>query len=130
MVKSISSRSQAKAQKVADKHGIPSFYDSYSAMLADTSLDAMYNPLPNHLHVPKTIEAIKTGKHALCEKPIALNSREVQDMINTVRAYHDLKVMEALMYRFHPQWARTNSMVDEGKIGSLQTIGSFFSLKF
>jgi predicted dehydrogenase len=127
MVKSIASRTSSKAKKTARQLGIPDFHGSYTALLADPSVDAVYNPLPNHLHVPQTIEALKAGKHVLCEKPIALDSSEAKILHTAIRDFPDLKVMEAFMYRFHPQWRRAKSMIDEGKIGMLQTVESFFS---
>lgn len=126
-VSAISSRSATKAKEVADELGIPNVYGSYDALLADPEIDAIYNPLPNHLHVPKTIEAMKAGKHVLCEKPIALDAEEVQKLKDASMAYPDMKVMEAFMYRFHPQWKKTKSLVQNGAIGELQTIESFFS---
>lgn len=126
-VSAISSRSAQKAKEVADELGIPSVYGSYDALLADPEIDAIYNPLPNHLHVSKTIEAMKAGKHVLCEKPIALDAKEVQKLKDAAMAYPDIKVMEAFMYRFHPQWKKTKSLVQNGAIGELQTIESFFS---
>lgn len=126
-VEAIASRSLSKARNLAEQLQIPNCYGSYGALLAEASVDAIYNPLPNHLHVPKTIEALQANKHVLCEKPIALNSREAQELVNVSRNHPELKVMEAFMYRFHPQWKKAKSWVDNGKIGKLQTIESFFS---
>jgi predicted dehydrogenase len=83
--------------------------------------------LPNHLHVPWSIKALQAGKHVLCEKPIALTSAEGQTLVDVARQYPHLKVMEAFMYRFHPQWQRARQLVLEGDIGELRTIQSFFS---
>jgi predicted dehydrogenase len=126
-VVAISSRSSTKAQKAAEKLNIPRYYSSYEDLLADPEIDAIYNPLPNHLHVPQTIRALEADKHVLCEKPIALDAEEAQELLDISKKYPELKVMEAFMYRFHPQWIRTKSMVEEGEIGKLQTIESFFS---
>lgn len=126
-VEAISSRSSSRAEQAAKKLNIPRFHGSYKDLLADPSVDAIYNPLPNHLHVPKTIEALQAGKHVLCEKPIALDTEGAQKLLNASRKFPNLKVMEGFMYRFHPQWVQAKSMIEEGKIGSLQTIESFFA---
>ncbi|MCB1715038.1 MAG: Gfo/Idh/MocA family oxidoreductase, partial [Candidatus Competibacteraceae bacterium] len=100
----IASRSPERAQQAADRLGIGKAYGSYEALLADPDIDAIYNPLPNHLHVPLTVQALQAGKHVLCEKPIALNTAEAQTLVDAAAGYPQLKVMEAFMYRFHPQW--------------------------
>jgi predicted dehydrogenase len=107
--------------------GIPRAYGSYEELLSDPEVDAVYNPLPNHLHVPWSIKALQAGKHVLCEKPIALTSKEAQELLDASQVYPHLKVMEAFMYRFHPQWQRARQLVAEGEIGELQTIQSFFA---
>lgn len=127
IVKGIASRSREKAENAANKLDIPDAYSSYNKLLADKSIDAIYNPLPNHLHVPKTLEALEASKHVLCEKPIALNSQEAEEFLRQAKEYPNLKVMEAFMYRFHPQWTKAKSLVSEGEIGSLKTVSSFFS---
>lgn len=126
-VSAIASRSKEKASQAAQKLNIQKEYDSYKDLLADKSIDAIYNPLPNHLHVPITIEALKAGKHVLCEKPLSLNNREAQKLLQNANEYPDLKVMEAFMYRFHPQWKKAKSLVEGGEIGELKTVNSFFS---
>lgn len=123
----IASRDESTAQAAADRLGIPKVYGSYEAMLADPEIDAIYNPLPNHLHVPWSIKAIETGKHVLCEKPIGLTSVEAQQLAEVATQHPHLKVMEAFMYRFHPQWQRAAEIVRSGGIGELKTINSFFS---
>src|SRR5712691_6787733 len=125
----IASRSLEKARAAAAQLGIPKAYGSYEELLADPEIDAIYNPLPNHLHVPWSIKALQAGKHVLCEKPIALTSAEGQTLVDVARQYQhpNLKVMEAFMYRFHPQWQRARQLVLEGVIGELRTIQSFFS---
>jgi predicted dehydrogenase len=123
----IASREPAKAKSAAQKLGIPKAYGSYAELLADPGIEAIYNPLPNHLHVPWSIRALQAGKHVLCEKPIGLSSAEGQQLADAARRYPHLKVMEAFMYRHHPQWQRARSIVREGGIGTLRTIQSFFS---
>ena len=123
----IASRTLENARATATQLGIPRAYGSYEELLADPEIDAIYNPLPNHLHVPWSIKALQAGKHVLCEKPIALTAAEAQTLADTARQYPHLKVMEAFMYRFHPQWERAQQLVQTGKIGTLRTIQSFFS---
>lgn len=126
-VKAIASRSDDRARKAADKLNISRWYGSYDDLLTDPEIDAIYNPLPNHLHVPQTLRALENGKHVLCEKPIAMDSDEAEKLLDAVHEYPNLKVMEAFMYRFHPQWIRAKSIVRDGEIGKLQTINTFFS---
>ncbi len=123
----LASRDKAAARAAAAELGIPRSYGSYEALLADPDIDAIYNPLPNHLHVPWTIRALEAGKHVLCEKPIALTAAEAQGLVDAAARYPHLKVMEAFMYRFHPQWVRIKAIVDGGGVGELKTINSFFS---
>jgi predicted dehydrogenase len=126
-VVAISSRDVNAARKAAKQLGIPKAYGSYEELLADPDIDAVYNPLPNHLHVPWSIKALEAGKHVLCEKPLALTSAEAQSLVDAAKKFPHLKVMEAFMYRHHPQWQRAKKMVNDGKIGTLRTIQSFFS---
>src|SRR5262245_39611191 len=126
-IAAIASRDLAKAQAAAARLGIPKAYGSYEELLADPEIDAVYNPMPNHLHVPWSIKALEAGKHVLCEKPIALSSAQAQELVDAAKQYPALKVMEAFMYRHHPQWQRTKAIVSVGGIGSLRTIHSFFS---
>jgi len=123
----IASRQLEKAQAAARRLGIEKAYGSYEELLADCDVDAVYLPLPNHLHVPWAIKALKAGKHVLCEKPIGLNAAEAQELLETSRKFPRLKVMEAFMYQHHPQWQWAKKKVFEGKIGELRTIQSFFS---
>ena len=123
----IASRDLASAKKAAKELGLPKAYGSYEEMLQDPEIDAVYNPLPNHLHVPWTIKALEAGKHVLCEKPLALTTKEAQKLLEASQKFPKLKVMEAFMYRHHPQWVRAKKLVNQGKIGSLRTIQSFFS---
>jgi predicted dehydrogenase len=95
--------------------------------LNDAGIDAVYIPLPNHLHVPWALKALQAGKHVLCEKPIALSSAEAAQLLQAARQTPQLVIMEAFMYRFHPQWVQAKKWVQEGKVGVLKTIHSFFS---
>jgi len=122
----IASRQLEKAQAAAKRLSIEKAYGSYEELLADCDIDAVYIPLPNHLHVPWAIKALKAGKHVLCEKPIGLNAAEAQELLEASRKFPRLKVMEAFMYRYHPQWQWVKQRVSEGKIGELRTI-QFFS---
>lgn len=126
-VVAIASRTQARADAAAKQLGIPAAHGSYEALLADPNVDAIYNPLPNHGHVPWSIRAIQAGKHVLCEKPIALTSAEAGALIAAAKQHPRIKVMEAFMYRHHPQWIRAKQIVAEGGIGALRTVHSFFS---
>ena len=123
----IASRNLEKAQAAARQLGIPKAYGTYEELLADPHIDAVYIPLPNHLHVPWSIKALDAGKHVLCEKPIGLTVAQAQELLNAAQKRPHLKVMEAFMYRHHPQWQRARQLVVEGKIGDLRTVQSFFS---
>lgn len=126
-VSAIASRSLARAQAVAEQFGIAKPYGNYEDLLADSDIDVVYIPLPNHLHVSWSIRALEAGKHVLCEKPVALSSAEARQLLDAAGRYPHLKVMEAFMYRFHPQWQHAKKLVLEGDIGELRTIHSFFS---
>ena len=126
-VTAIASRDLARAQFEARQLGISRAYGSYEELLADPHIDAIYNPLPNHLHVLWSIKALEAGKHVLCEKPIAPTVAEAQKLVDAAKQYPNLKVMEAFMYRFHPQWLLARQLVRDGKIGVLRTVQSFFS---
>lgn len=126
-VAAIASRDAERAAAAARRLRIPKAYGSYEELLADPAIDVVYIPLPNHLHVPWTIAALEAGKHVLVEKPIGLSSEEGRRLVAAAAQYPKLKVMEAFMYRFHPQWQRTRAIVAEGGIGELRTIQSFFS---
>ncbi|MGA2599822.1 MAG: Gfo/Idh/MocA family oxidoreductase [Bryobacteraceae bacterium] len=125
-VTGIASRDIAKAEKAAADIGIRKAYGSYEALLADPEIDAVYNPLPNHLHVPWSIKAAEAGKHVLCEKPIAMSSAECRDLI-AARGRTGVKIGEAFMVRLHPQWLRTHAVIHSGRIGELRSILGFFS---
>ena len=122
----IASRDGEKVKKIAGELGIPKAYGSYEDLLTDGSVDAIYNPLPNHLHVPVTIQCMHAGKHVLCEKPVAINTNEVNELIK-VRDQQKVKVGEAFMVRTHPQWITTRQLIRQGEIGDLKSIQGFFS---
>jgi len=126
-VTTIASRQLEKAQAAACQLGIEKAYGSYEELLADPDIDAVYIPLPNHLHIPWAIKALNAGKHVLCEKPIGLSATETQKLLDTARKFPRLKVMEAFMYRHHPQWQWAKQQAAQGKIGEVRTIQSFFS---
>jgi predicted dehydrogenase len=123
----IASRDLARARAVAAEHGIARAYGSYDELLADPEVDAIYNPLPNHLHVPWSIRALEAGKHVLCEKPIAMTAREAETLLAAARRHPRQKIMEAFMYRLHPQWQRTVAIVRDRGVGSPQIIQTLFS---
>lgn len=125
-VVAIASRDLARAREKAAALGIPTAYGSYEELLADPNVDAIYNPLPNNLHVPWTIKAAEAGKHVLCEKPISLTVAEAETLL-AVRARTGVKIGEAFMVRSHPQWLRLRALLDEGHIGQLRSIFGFFS---
>ncbi|MBN1960708.1 MAG: Gfo/Idh/MocA family oxidoreductase [Deltaproteobacteria bacterium] len=123
-IRAIASRSADKAHKAADTLGITHAYGSYQELLADSEIEAIYNPLPNHLHVPLTLQAAAAGKHVLCEKPIALNHHEAEQLL---AAANKVKIMEAFMVRFHPQWQRVRELISSGHIGTPRAVQVFFS---
>ena len=125
-IAAIASRDFAKADETAERLNIPKAYGSYEELLADDSIEAIYNPLPNNLHVPFTIKAAEAGKHVLCEKPIAMNSAEARTLID-VRDRTGVRIQEAFMVRTHPQWLATRQLIQSGKIGVLRSITGFFS---
>ncbi|PTN03146.1 Gfo/Idh/MocA family protein [Mangrovibacterium marinum] len=126
-VTAISSRVGEQAEKAARQLGIAKAYSSYEELLSDPDIDAIYNPLPNHLHVEWTLKALRAGKHVLCEKPIGMNRSEAIRLEAESRKFPTLKVMEAFMYRFHPQWVKAKQLIDAGTIGQVKTVQSFFS---
>jgi predicted dehydrogenase len=126
-VMAIASRNLEKAQRAAQQLDIPVAYGSYEELLDAADIDVIYNPLPNPLHVPWSLKAINAGKHVLCEKPIGLSAAEAQELLDAAGEQPHLKVMEAFMYRFHPQWQKARQLVVDGNLGTVQTIQSFFS---
>jgi predicted dehydrogenase len=125
-VVAIASREIDRARHAADELGLAKSYGSYEALLANPDIDAIYNPLPNHLHVPWSIKAAEAGKHVLCEKPISLTVQEARELIG-VRDRTRVKIGEAFMVRTHPQWLRARELVRSGEIGELRSIVSAFS---
>lgn len=126
-VVAIASRDHQHARAQAALLGIGEAFGSYDELLLHPSIDAVYIPLPNNLHVPWALKAIQADKHVLCEKPIALSSAEVGLVVDAMQRKPGIKVMEAFMYRFHPQWQHARQLVNTGTIGELKTIQSFFS---
>jgi predicted dehydrogenase len=125
-VTAIASRDGQRGREVAAALGIPRVHDSYKALLADPEVDAVYIPLPNHLHVPWTIAAARAGKHVLCEKPLATASADAERVIEVCRA-EGVTLMEAFMYRLHPSWVAVRELVASGRIGRLVSVQSWFS---
>lgn len=123
-VRAIASRSDAAARAAANELGISLAYGSYEALLEDPSIEAVYNPLPNHLHVPLTLAAARAGKHVLCEKPIAITADEAAQLREVAGHVH---VMEAFMVRFHLQWLRAREIVRSGALGELRSVQGAFS---
>jgi predicted dehydrogenase len=123
-IRAIASRSQAKADEAARKAGIPKAYGSYEALLADPEIEAVYIPLPNHLHVPLTLQAARAGKHVLCEKPIALDTTDALQLRALPKG---IVFQEAFMVRHHPQWQRARALVREGAIGTVKAIIAAFT---
>ena len=125
-ITAIASRDLGRAQSAAKQLGIPTAYGSYEQLLADPNIDAIYNPLPNDLHVPWSIKAAEAGKHVLCEKPIALSVAETRLLI-AARDRMGVKIGEAFMVRTHPQWHLAREIVQSGKLGRVVSIAGFFS---
>ena len=125
-VVAIASRDEAKARAAAKTLGIPRAYGSYEALLADPEIEAVYNPLPNHLHVPWSIRAAESGKHVLCEKPIALSAAQAAEL-RDARDRTGVLVGEAFMVRTHPQWLEVKRLADSGTIGPLRLVSGHFS---
>ena len=123
-VVAIASRDLDRAKVAAAQLGIPKAYGSYEELLADPEIDAIYNPLPNHLHVPLTLKAFAAGKHVLCEKPIALTAAEAAMLLAKPA---NLVFYEAFMVRFHPQWHRVREIMRSGEIGEIKAIRAVFS---
>jgi len=123
-IRAIASRSKPGARKAADALGIRDAYGSYEELLADPEIEAIYNPLPNHLHVPLTLKAAEAGKHVLCEKPIALTAEEARRLRAVAGK---VLIMEAFMVRFHPQWLRARELVRQGQVGTPRVVQMLFS---
>ena len=125
-VLAIASREDGRAAAAAKELSIPRAHGTYEALLADPDIDAVYIPLPNHLHAEWTIAAARAGKHVLCEKPVALTAAQAQEMVDACRDAGVL-FMEAFMYRQHPTWIAARALVESGRIGRLQAVDSWFS---
>ena len=122
-LRAIASRTLAAAQDAARSLDIPRAYGSYEELIADPDIEAIYNPLPNHLHVPLTLQAAAAGKHVLCEKPVALTAAEAEPLRAAARR---VRIEEAFMVRHHPQWARVRELVRGGHIGTPRAVQVFF----
>lgn len=122
----VASRSADKAKEFAGKYDIPKAYDSYESLLKDNEVDAIYIALPNHLHKEWSIKCAYAGKHILCEKPVTVNRKELEDILDVVKRC-DVFFMEAFMYRCHPQWAKIKQIIAGGVIGEVRAIKSTFS---
>jgi len=125
-VTAIASRDPDRARTVAGRLGIPTAYGSYEDLLGDPGVDAVYIPLPNHLHAEWTVAAARAGKHVLCEKPLAMNAAEAERMVRSC-ADAGVLLMEAFMYRLHPSWEAVREIVGSGRIGPLRAVQSWFS---
>ena len=125
-VDAIASRDPERARQLAEKLGIARVHASYEALLADPGIEAVYNPLPNHLHVEWTRRAAEAGKHVLCEKPIDIGPAGAEELIR-VRDRTGVHIQEAFMVRTHPQWLKARELVQGGRIGTLRAIQGFFS---
>lgn len=123
-VVAVASRDEASGRDMAAELGIAKAYGSYEALLADPEIEAIYNPLPNHLHVPMTLAAAAAGKHVLCEKPIAITAGEAEQLR---QAGSQVMIAEAFMVRHHPQWHRARELIQSGEIGELRAIQVLFS---
>ena len=125
-VVAIASRDAATAGRAARELTIPRVHGSYEALLADPDVDAVYIPVPNHLHAEWTIAAARAGKHILCEKPLALSVADAERMVEICDA-EGVRLMEAFMYRLHPSWVAVRELVAAGRIGELRAVQSWFS---
>ncbi len=125
-VHAIASRDAGKARAAAEALNIPKHHGSYEALLADADVDAVYIPLPNHLHVPWTTRAAEAGKHVLCEKPIGVSASDAASLI-AVRDRTGVQIQEAFMIRTHPQWLRAVEIVQSGRIGPVRSMVGYFS---
>src|SRR6185503_462518 len=125
-VVAIGSRDLAKAQAAARELGVERAYGSYEELIADPDVEAIYNPLPNHLHVPWSVRAANAGKHVLCEKPIALDANEARELL-AARDRAGVQISEAFMVRSHPQWLAVRDLISSGRIGDLRLVSGHFS---
>ncbi|MFC5282073.1 Gfo/Idh/MocA family protein [Pedobacter alpinus] len=126
-VAAIASSNTEKVNKIAAEFNIPKVYNNYEDLFLDDEIDAIYNPLPNNLHLEYTLKALKKGKHILCEKPIGLNAKEAAELNAYVKDFPNLKLMEGFMYKFHPQWLAVKEIIKKGDIGNVKAIHTLFS---
>jgi predicted dehydrogenase len=122
----LASRDFTRAERAARRLGVPKAYGSYEELLADPDIEAVYNPLPNHLHVPLSIKAAEAGKHVLCEKPVALSVAEAKELL-AARDRTGVRIQEAFMVRTHPQWLGLVELLRSGRVGELRAVTCFFS---
>src|SRR5437667_3698189 len=125
-LRAIASRDLHTAEEAARALRSPKAYGSYEELLRDPEIEAIYNPLPNHMHVPWSIKAAEAGKHVLCEKPLGMNVAEARELLR-VQEKTGVKIGEAFMVRTHPQWLRARELVASGRIGPLRSITGYFS---
>jgi predicted dehydrogenase len=125
-LRGIASRSKQRAEEAAKELGMPRAYGSYEELLADKEIEAVYIPLPNHMHAEWVKKAADAGKHVLCEKPFAMNAREAEQAFSHAKSKGVL-AMEAFMYRFHPQWKRAREIVKAGEIGTVHAVSTVFT---
>jgi predicted dehydrogenase len=123
-VAAVGSRNLSRAQEFAHRNNIPTSYGSYEELLADPSIEVIYNPLPNDLHVEWTMKAAEAGKHVLCEKPMGMNASELDVLLPYASKVH---IAEGFMVRFHPQWVETRDLLRSGAIGSVSHMHVAFS---
>jgi predicted dehydrogenase len=127
-VRALATRSPERSREVAEEHGIPKVHHGYEALLKNPEIEAVYVPLPNHLHHPWTLRALEAGKHVLCEKPLARNAAEAEEMSGAAEA-SGRTLMEAFMYRFHPRSLRIKRLLERGRIGELRLLHSSFCFR-
>ena len=122
----LASRDLEKARRAAVALGVAKAFGSYEELLQDPDIEAVYVPLPNHMHVPWAVRAAEAGKHVLCEKPVAMSAREARELL-AARERTGVRIQEAFMVRTHPQWLAAKEIVQGGRVGSLRAIVCFFS---
>ena len=128
VVAAVAARDNARAQEFANKHGISRVHRSYADLLADSEIDAIYNPLPNGLHGHWTVKAIEAGKHVLCEKPFTANANEAEEVAAVAAAHPELVVMEAFHWRYHPLANHLREIIVSGELGTLQNVDTYMCI--
>jgi predicted dehydrogenase len=123
----LASRSLSKAAEAKEKFALQKIYSDYQSLLQDPDLDAIYNPLPNHMHVDWTLKALQAGKHVLCEKPIGCSVNDAGRLEQAEKDFPQLIIMEAFMFRFHPRWQKAREIIRSGKLGKVKSIHGHFS---